>query len=264
MSLRIASWNINSVRIRLPLLARLVKELAPDILCLQETKVEDNSFPEKDIRALGFPHLYISGQKSYNGVAIASKQPLTHVHSHDFAGLNSKRHIGARLENGAELHCMYVPAGGDIPDPVANPKFDDKLRFMAALIDWANGYKRKQTPLIMLGDMNIAPLPNDVWSHKQMLGVVSHTPQEVALMENLRSTLSWVDSARHFTPESEKLYSWWSYRNRDWEKSDRGRRLDHIWVTPQLNAHLVASHSMKAARGWDSPSDHIPIAIDLQ
>ena len=117
--------------------------------------------------------------------------------------------------------------------------------------------------MIMLGDLNIAPLPHDVWSHKQLLKMVSHTPAEVDRMEALRESLSWCDAARHFVDHGRKLYSWWSYRNRDWRKSDRGRRLDHIWVTPPLKAALRKIHIHKDARDWDSPSDHVPVVVDI-
>ena len=261
MTLRIATWNINSIRIRLEALAMLASQYTPDIICLQETKVEDNSFPMLDVRALGYDYIHISGEKSYNGVALLSKLPLMQVHTESFAGLTHKRHIAATLPGGEELHNFYVPAGGDIPDPTLNQKFDEKLRFMRDLATWAKARKNKK--IIMVGDMNIAPLPNDVWSHKQLLKIVSHTPIEVELMEALRDTLGWVDTARHFTPDTEKLYSWWSYRNRDWEKSDRGRRLDHIWVTPPIKASLASSVTIKPARNWPSPSDHVPVVTEF-
>jgi len=260
MTLRIATWNINSVRIRIPLLKRLVREAAPDIVCLQETKVEDASFPLEELKALGFPHVHFSGQKSYNGMALLSKIKLDKVQCMAMAGSDHKRHMAATLPGGVELHNFYVPAGGDIPDPKLNPAYGFKLRFVEEMTDWAR--KKKGAKMILLGDLNIAPLPHDVWSHKQLLKVVSHTPAEVERLDALKEALTWCDVARHFKPE-EKLYSWWSYRNRDWRKSDRGRRLDHIWVTPPLTPALKAFHIHKNARDWDSPSDHVPVMIDI-
>jgi exodeoxyribonuclease-3 len=264
MALKIVTYNINSVRIRLELLARLVREIKPDILCLQETKAEDFVFPLEQIKLLGFEQVYFSGQKSYNGVAILSRIPLYDVESWDILNSGHKRHIMAKLKDGTEIHNFYVPAGGDIPDRLLNDKFDFKLRFYDMLIEWSLSQKNKKKRMIMLGDFNVAPLEHDVWSHKQLLKVVSHTPIEIKAMEKLQQTIDWVDTARHFVPHSEKLYSWWSYRNQDWAKSNRGRRLDHIWITPELLPNLVSAHIFCDARGWDSPSDHVPVITQLE
>ena len=261
--MKIVSWNINSVRIRIPQLAKLVAAWDPDILCLQETKVEDASFPHVEIAKLGFAHCLISGQKSYNGVAILSKVPIIKKDCLDFAGLDHRRHISAELPDGTHLHNFYIPAGGDIPDVNANPAYAGKLRFVEEMQDWAKRAGKKNKRLIAVGDFNIAPHEHDVWSHKQLLSVVSHTPPEVERLNTLQDTLNWCDTGRHFTPHSEKLYSWWSYRNRDWRVSNRGRRLDHIWVTPSLTQHLQAYHTLSDARDWQSPSDHVPIGIEI-
>jgi len=263
MTLRIASWNINSVRIRTQHLKRLVTEAAPDIICLQETKVMDELFPLEDLKALGFPHIYFSGQKSYNGVAILSKIKLDIFNCMKMAGSDDKRHISALLPDGTELHNFYVPAGGDIPDPEVNPAYGFKLRFVEHMTEWATSEKKANGKKIILGDFNIAPLPHDVWSHKQLLGVVSHTPAEVERLDALKSSLNWCDAGRHFVDPETKLYSWWSYRNRDWRASNRGRRLDHIWVTPKLAPALKAYSSHEVARDWESPSDHVPVMIDV-
>jgi exodeoxyribonuclease III len=261
--LKIISWNINSLRLRLPLLQKLVKEQNPDIICLQETKVQDCDFPLLEVKSLGFEFVEFTGEKSYNGVAILSKTPLHNIKKYDIINFGHKRHIAATLENGTILHNFYVPAGGDIPDISLNDKFDFKLKF----IDWMSEYFAKnqsqKDKIIMVGDMNIAPLVNDVWSHKQLLKVVSHTPIEVEKMENLRSSLSWIDSHRVFTNQSEKLYSWWSYRGLDPFKSNRGRRLDHIWITPNLLENLNKAEIFKDFRIAERPSDHAPISIEL-
>jgi len=260
--LRIATWNINSVRIRIPLLKQLVAEAAPDILCLQETKVEDAHFPLDALKELGFPHVVFSGQKSYNGVAILSKVPLDNMSCMSVAKSDHKRHICVTLPGGAELHNFYVPAGGDIPDPVENPAYGFKLQFVEEMTDWAKAQK-KDKKLIILGDFNIAPLENDVWSHKQLLNVVSHTPPETERLDALKASLDWCDVGRHYVDAQEKLYSWWSYRNRDWRASNRGRRLDHIWVTPPLVSSLKSFAIHQDARDWASPSDHVPVMMDI-
>lgn len=263
MTIKITTWNINSVRLRMPLLKRLVSEIAPDVLCLQETKVEDALFPLADIQALGFPHVVFSGQKSYNGVMIASKTLLTKNHSHDFAGLDHRRHIAATLDNGVTLHNFYIPAGGDIPDPLENPAYGGKLRFVEEMTEWAKKEAKKNPKLVMVGDFNIAPMEHDVWSSKQLRNVVSHTEPEITRLNALKASINWCDVARHFTPPDEKLYSWWSYRNRDWRASNRGRRLDHIWVTPPLVPALKQYHTLVDARDWPQPSDHVPITVTL-
>ena len=117
---------------------------------------------------------------------------------------------------------------------------------------------------MLVGDLNVAPLETDVWNHKQLLKVVSHTPIEVAALDALQASHRWVDAVRHFVPPSERLYTWWSYRALDWSASDRGRRLDHIWVTPDLSPRLRGIEVMRAARGWPQPSDHVPVTVDLE
>ncbi|MBZ0324829.1 MAG: exodeoxyribonuclease III, partial [Alphaproteobacteria bacterium] len=112
-------------------------------------------------------------------------------------------------------------------------------------------------------DLNVAPLETDVWSHKQLLNVVSHTPVEVDHLDRLQASLGWIDAVRHFIPPENRLYSWWSYRARDWSASDRGRRLDHIWVTPDLRETLAGARVLRDVRGWDQPSDHAPVVCDL-
>ena len=265
--MRILSWNINSLRLRLPLLARLVAEHNPDIVCLQETKVTDSDFPLLGVQSLGFPFVHFRGEKSYNGVAILSKIPFTPLAHFAHGQKSDARHVAVKLElaplGAIELHNVYIPAGGDIPDPAANPKFAHKLQFLTDLTAWSMQMQKTDIPTLMVGDLNIAPLENDVWSHKQLLQVVSHTPIEVAGLNQCYYAGNWLDAHRHFVASNEKLYSWWSYRNQDWRRSDRGRRLDHIWLTPHLLPLLKASSILKEVRGWESPSDHVPLLADF-
>jgi len=263
MTLRISTWNINSVRIRIPLLKKFIAQHNPDILCLQETKVDDANFPLEDLKALGFPHIAFSGEKSYNGVAILSKIPLKNIGSMKMADSEHKRHISAVLPDGTALHNFYVPAGGDIPDPKLNPAYDFKLRFVEHMTQWSKELKKSGQPAIILGDFNIAPFEHDVWSSKQLRNVVSHTEPERTRLDTLKAAHGWCDIGRHFVSENEKLYSWWSYRNRDWKKSNRGRRLDHIWATPGLTPALKKFSILSEARDWESPSDHVPVSVDI-
>lgn len=270
MDLKITTWNINSVRLRLPIVQKLLAETAPDILCLQETKCPDEHFPGAELAAAGYPHALISGEKGYNGVAIVSKLPLLPHDDLGLCGLGHKRHISAVLAPGAgkaagiTLHNLYIPAGGDIADPVANPKFAHKLQFLDALGAWGRRDRPTARPSILVGDLNIAPLEHDVWSHKKLLDVVSHTPVETQALERLRQDAGWVDAIRTLTPEPEKIYTWWSYRAADWDAADKGRRLDHIWLSPDLGATLAGSAILRAARGWDKPSDHVPVTVTLR
>jgi exodeoxyribonuclease III len=258
--MKIASWNINSVRARIDIVERFLREMAPDILCLQETKVENHIYPAKPFRDLGYHHIALNGQKMHHGVAIISKVPLIEERKYDWQDNGEARHIGVRLPNGVLLENVYVPAGGDIPDREENPKFGQKLDFLGRMTDWSDALKE---PAIITGDFNIAPLENDVWGHKELLKVVSHTPIEVEALARFQSGHDWVDLARRFIPEAEKLFTWWSYRSPDWEMSDRGRRLDHMWASPAI-ADKALSHTVhKECRNWGKPSDHVPIVTDF-
>lgn len=261
MPLSIATWNINSVRLRMPIVERFLKSHAPDILCLQETKCADEFFPHEAFHALGYEHIAISGQKGYHGVATVARRPITAIDRRRFCDVPDCRHISVRTMAGGKaltLHNFYVPAGGDEPDPEINPKFRHKLDFVAEMnsisaeMDDASGS-------ILVGDLNIAPLEHDVWSHKQLLKVVSHTPVETTSFEAMRKAGRWVDLLRLNVPAEQKIYTWWSYRAQDWDVSDRGRRLDHIWSSENLAANLRRIEILRAARGWDRPSDHVPV-----
>jgi len=263
MSLRLATWNINSVRLRLDNLRRFVAEWAPEVLCLQETKTPDARFPRQAFEALGYRHMLVHGMKGYNGVAILSRTPLKSLEIRSWCARDDCRHAIVEIEGGIELHNLYIPAGGDVPDPAENPKFAHKLQFLDELTAWFAARRVDPRPMIALGDLNIAPLESDVWSHKQLLDVVSHTPVEVERLAGLQRAGGFVDAVRHFIPPPQRLYSWWSYRARDWAASDRGRRLDHIWVTPTLVGGLVEARVLREARGWDKASDHVPVTLTI-
>jgi exodeoxyribonuclease-3 len=256
--MKIATWNINSLRLRV----NHIKNIDADILCLQEMKCQNDQLPANEIKKLGYEHHYARGEKAYNGVGIFSKVPLADIETLDFGGNSQARHISAALPDGTRIHNFYVPAGRDIPDPVANPHFAHKLQFADDMSSYFKTLKDTQKHIIV-GDFNIAPFEHDVWSHKQMLNVISHTPVEIEKMEKMYKTLGWVDTARHFVPHSEKCYSWWSYRNQDWKKSNRGRRLDHIWVTKPLQEKLKSHYIIRDARDWEKPSDHVPLISEI-
>lgn len=256
MPFTLATWNINSVRLREGLVARLMQEEAPDILCLQECKSPVEKIPVEAFQALGYTHMVARGQKGYNGVAILSKLPLQDAGSVDFAGLGHARHVAARLENGVVIHNCYVPAGGDIPDRAENEKFGQKLDYLTQMRDMFHADRPAKS--ILVGDLNIAPREDDVWSHKQLLKIVSHTPIEVEHLGAAQDAGGWVDITRQDIPTG-LLYSWWSYRAADWDAADKGRRLDHIWATPDISNAGHGSRILRPCRGWDQPSDHVPV-----
>ncbi|WP_397399018.1 exodeoxyribonuclease III [Phenylobacterium sp.] len=266
MRLRICTWNVNSVRLRAEQAARFVGEQAPDVLCMQEIKCREGEFPVNAFREMGLPYLKISGQKGWHGVAIASRLPIEDPEPLDVCREGHARCVGVRVA-GVEIQNFYIPAGGDIPDRVENAKFDHKMDFYEKLT--AEMARRDpKAPLAIVGDLNVAPGEFDVWNHKHMSKVVSHTPVEIEAFRALEASLGFIDLMREARPEPEKLASWWSYRAQDFRQSARGLRLDHILVTPglrdaafRLGAPAVRIH--EDVRAWERPSDHAPVSADL-
>lgn len=256
MPFTLATWNINSVRLRAGLVIRLMQEEAPDVLCLQECKSPVDKIPTDVFHELGYTHMVARGQKGYNGVAILSKIPMEETGAEDHADLGHARHIAGRLENGVVVHNFYVPAGGDVPDRDMNVKFGQKLDYLAAMRDAFRAEAPEKA--ILVGDLNIAPREDDVWSHRQLLKVVSHTPVEVDALAEVQEAGRWQDVTRTDIPEG-RLYSWWSYRARDWDAADKGRRLDHIWASPDIAGAAHGSRILRHVRGWEKPSDHAPV-----
>jgi exodeoxyribonuclease-3 len=270
VQLSVSTWNINSVRLRIDHVRRFLKERRPDILCLQETKCPDDRFPAKELQAAGYPFIVHVGQKGYNGVAILSRYPFSETGAMPMCERQDARHIAvtlgpdAKAAAGLTLHNFYVPAGGDIPDPGLNEKFAHKLRFLRELREWGGRRSPAAAPAILVGDLNVAPLEHDVWSHRQLLDVVSHTPVETEALEELRREAGWTDAMRHLRPEPERIYSWWSYRSPDWAAADKGRRLDHIWLSASLTPALKSIDVTRETRGWERPSDHVPVTAVLE
>ena len=268
MPLTIATWNINSVRLRIDTVARFAETYRPDVLCLQETKCQDGQFPLADIRKMGFDHVAVHGQKGYHGVAVLSRFALGDIERKAFCGKNDARHVAVTLADGpaagTRIHNFYVPAGGDEPDPAINEKFAHKLGFLDEMEGWDAlrvGADARRT--VLVGDLNIAPLEHDVWSSRQLRNVVSHTPIERRRLTEVATAGGWVDMMRTLTPEPEKLYTWWSYRSADWVAANKGRRLDHVWLSPALGRAMRGFEIVRDARGWTRPSDHVPVIATL-
>jgi exodeoxyribonuclease-3 len=270
MPLKIATWNINSVRLRINLVARFLKSARPAVLCLQETKCLDEAFPLKRFKRLGYEYAALNGQKGHHGVAVVSRVPFEASDIQAFCGKNDCRHVSvvlgerAGLKDPIMLHNFYVPAGGDEPDPEINPKFDHKLSFLDEMRAHKGLRPAKTERAILVGDLNVAPLEHDVWSHRQMLKVVSHTPIECEKLVAAREAGGWIDSMRVLTPEPAKLYTWWSYRAQDWRAADRGRRLDHVWTSDALADRVSTIAIAKNYRGAERPSDHVPVTATIE
>ena len=259
----VASWNINSVRLRMPIVERFLTEQSVDVLCLQEIKCQEHQFPYEAFRKLGYEHFAIHGQKGYHGVATVSRIPLKEFSRHDWQDNGEARHVGVELTGPGQnmvIENVYVPAGGDVPDREVNTKFGQKLDFLERMTRWADVIDR---PTLIVGDFNIAPLESDVWSHKQLLKVVSHTPLEVETLGRFRDAHGWTDIGREFIRDPDRYYSWWSYRSKDYRVGDRGRRLDHMWASPDLARTATGHHVHEDARGWEKPSDHIPLVTEF-
>jgi exodeoxyribonuclease III len=259
MRLRIATWNVNSVRLRADQAAKFVAEQAPDVLCLQEIKCQAGEFPTQAFADAGLPHIVINGQKGWHGVAIASRLPIEAVAPLALCREGHARCVSGKIA-GVEIHNLYIPAGGDVPDRVANAKFDHKLDFYERLTA-EMATRSPSDPLVLAGDLNVAPGENDVWNHRYMSRVVSHTPPEIEAMAALKASLRFFDPVRQAIPEPAKLFSWWSYRAADFRLSNRGLRLDHIWLTPALGGAAARIHD--DVREWERPSDHAPVSVDL-
>ncbi len=262
---RVATWNINSVRARIEHVERFLKTWSPDVLCLQETKVSNHEFPAGNFRKIGYANHATNGQRMHHGVAIVARTAISGQSSEDWQANGEARHVGVTLGAAGvpqlRLENVYVPAGGEEPDIATNEKFVQKLAFLDRMTMWAKAITK---PTILVGDLNIAPLPEDVWSHKALINVVSHSAVEIEKLAALQAAHNFLDVGRHFTPAPERLYTWWSYRATNWRESDKGRRLDHIWISPSLAKNMISSQVIEDARSWDKPSDHAPVIVDFK
>ncbi|WP_332769901.1 exodeoxyribonuclease III [Phenylobacterium sp.] len=266
MRLRLCTWNVNSVRLRAEQVARFVDEQAPDVLCLQEIKCQEAEFPRAVFEEMGLPHIKIAGQKGWHGVAIASRLPIEDVAPLDVCREGHARCVSGRVA-GVEVQNFYIPAGGDIPDREINAKFDHKLDFYEKL-SAEMARRDPKDPLAVVGDLNVAPGEFDVWSHKQMSKIVSHTPIELEAFAVLMASLGFTDLVREAVPDPQKLFSWWSYRAADFRASNRGLRLDHILISPGLREAAfrlgaAAARVHDDVREWERPSDHAPVSADF-
>jgi exodeoxyribonuclease-3 len=258
--MKLASWNVNSLKVRLPHLLDWLAKQSPDAICLQETKLEDSKFPLEEIEGAGYGCAW-SGQKAYNGVAILSKLPTTNV-STGIPGLvdDQKRVIAATLENDGDalrVVCAYVPNG----QALASEKFRYKLEWLAAFRNWLEDELRRHPRLAVLGDYNIAPSDEDVHDPRAWEGQVLCSPSEREAFRGLLA-LGFKDSFRALAP-TERSFTWWDYRMNAFRRG-LGLRIDHILLAPELASRCRSCVIDTGPRRLERPSDHAPIMAELE
>ena len=257
--MQIASWNINSVRTRLPNLVAYLRETSPDVLCLQELKCTDEQFPRAEIEAEGY-NLAVHGQKSWNGVAILSKRPMevTRGLPSDEADEQSRYIEAVVATDGAPVRvgCLYLPNG----NPVASDKYSYKLAWMDRLHARAARLLALEEPLVLAGDYNVIPDARDVYEAANWLGDALYLPRTRAKFRALLA-LGLTDALRATSDEA-GLYTFWDYQAGAWPK-DHGIRIDHMLLSPQATDRLRSVTIDKSCRAQDKPSDHVPIRIEL-
>ncbi|MCP9881212.1 exodeoxyribonuclease III [Cyanobium sp. Alchichica 3B3-8F6] len=262
--MRIATWNVNSVRTRLDQVLAWLEQERPDVLCLQETKVTDELFPQQAFEALGYSAA-ISGQKAYNGVAILSRLPLENVqigldallpNDQEAPGLSEQKRVISALIDGIRVLNLYVPNGSSL----TSEKYAYKLEWLACLQRYLDAQDQQGDPLCMVGDFNIGPEARDIHDPDRLSGgIMASDAERTALQAALGERLS--DVFRVFEPESGH-WSWWDYRTGAWDR-DRGWRIDHIYLSEELMDCATGCVIHKATRGNEQPSDHAPVVVNL-
>ena len=260
--MKIATWNVNGIRSRKAQVLALLKDEDIDLICLQETKVADELFPAQDFADAGYSHQHIVGQKAYHGVAILSRRPFAQTSRQVFAGIDDKRHAAVQLENALNIHCFYVPSGGDKPDVATNPRFDHKMRFLQEMK--AKAAAESTQASLWIGDLNVAYLEQDTWNHKRNRRLVGHCDVERAALADVIQAGQFHDVPRAAVGPDARLFTWWGYRYKLSVQRDYGWRLDHILASPSAAKAVTRCQALKYTRLQASPSDHIPILAELQ
>jgi len=253
--MKIATWNVNSLAVRLPQLLDWLALHQPDVLCLQETKLSDDKFPHAQINAAGYQVQWF-GQKTYNGVALVSKLPaldvVRNIPGHD----DAQARVIAGTVNDVRIVGVYVPNG----QSVESEKFPYKLTWLTALRDWIAKEQALHPQLALLGDYNIAPEDRDSFDPEGLRETIHHTTEERDHFRKLVE-LGMCDGFRLFE-QPEKSYSWWDYRMLGYQKN-RGLRIDHILVSESLKPHVKGCAIDRTPRKWKQPSDHAPVTVEI-
>jgi exodeoxyribonuclease-3 len=252
---KLATWNVNSIRVRLPQLLDWLAAASPSLICLQETKSEDDRFPRAEIEAAGY-QVAFSGQKTYNGVAILARAPLADAVVGIPGFADEQKRVLAATAEGVRVVCVYCPNG----QAVGSEKYAYKLKWFEALRDWLRGELARHPRLAVAGDFNVAPEDRDVHDPRAWEGQVHVSPQERAAFGELLA-LGLKDSFRLFE-QPEKSFTWWDYRMMAFRRN-AGLRIDQILLSPELAARCRASTIDKAPRKLERPSDHAPVVAEI-
>ncbi len=258
--MRIATWNVNSIRQRLDHLLTWLKDCAPDVVCLQETKCVDEAFPRESIEALGY-NVVTHGQKGFNGVALLSKYKFDETKP---GLLGDDQDVQARFLEGVvslkagvvRVACLYLPNG----NPVGSDKYPYKLKWMSRLLEYSQQRLKTEEPLVLAGDFNVIPAPADVHNPAAWVNDALFRPQTRESFQTLLG-LGLTDALRTVTDEPGQ-YTFWDYQAGAWQKN-WGLRIDHLLLSPQAGDRLTAVGIDKHVRTWEKPSDHVPVWIDL-
>ncbi len=253
--MKIATWNVNSLKVRLPHLLDWLAARQPDVVCLQETKLEDDKFPRQEIEAAGYQVVH-SGQKTYNGVAILARQPIEEVQAGIPGFADEQKRVLAASVGGVRVVCVYIPNGQSLD----SDKYQYKLRWLDALIAWIGEERGRHPGLVLLGDYNIAPADADVHDPAAWAGNVLVSEAERSRFRALEA-LGLRDAFRLFA-QPEKSYSWWDYRQGGFRRN-LGLRIDHILLSGPLAETCVGCEIDKGPRKLERPSDHAPVLAEL-
>lgn len=254
--MKIATWNVNSLKVRLPQVLQWLTDNPVDVLAVQETKLTDDKFPQAEIEAAGYQVVF-SGQKTYNGVAILARHPITDVVRNNPLFEDEQQRLLTATIAGMRIVCAYIPNGQSLE----SDKYQYKLKWLDALHDYLDGERKQHPNLALLGDYNIAPEDRDVYDPAAWIGENLVSPPERAAFVRLQG-LELTDAFRMFA-QAEKLYSWWDYRRMGF-RLNRGMRIDHILLSPPLAAKCTACVIDKVPRKWEQPSDHAPVIATLE
>lgn len=253
--MKIAAWNVNSLKVRLPQLLEWLAEKSPDVVCLQETKLEDGNFPQAEIEAAGY-RVAFAGQKTYNGVALLAREAPVDVAVGNPHFPDPQQRLIAATVGGIRFVCAYVPNG----QAVGSDKFDYKLGWLGALNVWLGEQLAAYPQLVLAGDFNIAPEDRDVHDPAAWAGQILCSDAERAAFRTLLALGLW-DSFRLFE-QPEKTFSWWDYRMLGFQKN-RGLRIDHILLSQPLASRCTAAGIDREMRKRERPSDHAPVFAEL-